>query len=295
MKNINSEKDLSGVIFETGVIDLRDPYILLDDGIYYMYGTCWICYRSESLTGPWEGPFNVVEVPQKAEKDHWAPEVYKYNDAYYMFTTYFSSETNHRGCSVFKAFSPMGPFVEISDGHVTPKEWDAIDGTLYVDEKGQPYMVFVHEWTSMPDKIGSFAVAKLSEDLSHFISEPVELFKAKDTKWAKGGITDGCFVYKCKDGSLLMLWSNFSVDGYVTAIAKSESGNIEGPWTHAEELLYEKCDVRPYDGGHGMLFTAKDGNLYLSIHSPNGATAEKRTCDILIKVIEENGLLKWDI
>jgi beta-xylosidase len=295
MKNINTDKDLSSVIFETGVLDLRDPFILLEDGVYYMYGTCWICYRSENLTGPWEGPFNVAEIPANAVKDHWAPEVHKYNGAYYMFTTYFSSETNHRGCSIFKASSPMGPFVEISDGHVTPKEWDAIDGTLYVDEKGQPYMVFVHEWTSMPDKIGSFAVAKLSDDLSHFISEPVELFKAKDTKWAKGGITDGCFIYKCKDGSLLMLWSNFSETGYVTAIAKSESGNIEGPWTHAEELLYEKCDVRPYDVGHGMILTAKDGNMYLSIHSPNTPTAEKRTSDILIKVKEENGLLKWDI
>ena len=33
-------------------------------------------------------------------------------------------------------------------------EWDTIDGTFYVDEDGQPWKVFAHEWTSMPDKIG---------------------------------------------------------------------------------------------------------------------------------------------
>ncbi len=289
--------NLSDVIFESGVVDLRDPFVLLDGGRYYMYGTCWICYHSESLLGPWEGPVEVVKLPEdtKAVKDFWAPEVHKYNGSYYMITTYFSSETNHRGCTVLKSDSPLGPFKEISNGHITPAEWDCIDGTLYVDDEGQPFMVFVHEWTCMPDKIGSFAVAKLSDDLSHFVSEPYELFKAKDTSWATGGITDGCFIYKCKDGSLLMLWSNFSKKGYVTAIAKSESGDIYGPWTHADKLLYEKSEIREYDGGHGMIFTAKDGNMYLSIHSPNNPTADKKTCAILVRVREENGTLVWDI
>ena len=31
---------------------------------------------------------NVVEIPADANGDYWAPEVHKYNGAYYMFTTY---------------------------------------------------------------------------------------------------------------------------------------------------------------------------------------------------------------
>ena len=81
---------------------------------------------------------------------------------------------------------------------------------------------------------------------------------------------------------------------WVTAIAKSESGSILGPWTHQEELLYKKSDARDYDGGHGMIFTAGDGEMYLSIHSPNDA-GEKKTCAILVKVEEKCGTLKWKI
>jgi GH43 family beta-xylosidase len=241
-----------------------------------------------------DGPFKVFRRSDDfwGTKDFWAPEVHKYNGAYYMFTTYLSKTTGHRGCTIMKADNPLGPFVEISDGHATPKDWDSIDGTLYVDDEGQPWMVFVHEWTSMEDSIGSFAVAKLSDDLTHFISEPVELFKAKDAPWAISGVTDGCWMYKCEDGSLIMLWSNFSANGYVVATAKSESGDITGPWIQSEKPFYEKSLIRNHDGGHGMIFTAEDGKMYLCLHSPNTETETKITDAIFVRVDERNGELK---
>ena len=151
---------------------LRDPCILLEDGVYYAYGTGWVCYKNTSgdLAGEWKSLGRVVTVPEDATDCYWAPEVHKYNGAFYMFTTYKSSKNGHRGCTVLRADRPEGPFVEISDGHVTPSDWDAIDGTLYVDEEGTPWMIFVHEWTSTPDGIGRMAAAKMSDDLSKFIS-----------------------------------------------------------------------------------------------------------------------------
>ena len=103
------------------------------------------------------------------------PFVLAENGVYYMFASYYSSKTNHRGCAILKSKSPEGPFNELTNGHITPSDWDAIDGTLYVDEDNQPWMVFVREWTSTEDKIGRMAAARLSEDLTHFISEPIEL------------------------------------------------------------------------------------------------------------------------
>ncbi len=275
---------------------LRDPSILVVDGVYYAYGTGWLCYKntSGSLSGEWESLGNVVTSPAHATANQWAPEVYAHNGAYYMFTTYFSDVTQHRGCSVLRAESPEGPFVEISNGHVSPTDWDAIDGTLYVDDDGQPWMIFVHEWTSTENGVGRMAAAKLSDDLTHFISEPIELFSASDAPWAKSVVTDGCWMYRCQTGELLMIWSSFGTDGYRVGIARSESGKIDGKWTHDKTPLYAKEFGMEHDGGHGMIFTDFDGQMYLSIHSPNTATEERASIPVFIAIREENGTLVWD-
>lgn len=284
----------------TNIRNLRDPFILLEDGVYYAYGTGvvddwentrWTCYKNTSgrLDGEWvKLDKEIVCEPHGAVKNRWAPEVHKYNGSYYMFTTYYSSLTNHRGCTILKSDSPEGPFIEITNGHITPKDWDAIDGTFYVDEEGQPWMVFVHEWTCTDDGIGRMAAAKLSEDLTRFISEPVELFRADDPKWSVGNqVTDGCFIYTTKDGNLLMLWSNFDKDGYAVGFAKSKNGKIDGEWIQEERLLFSKSKYGDCDGGHGMIFTDTDGQMYLCIHSPN--SENERT--VFIPVYEKDGTL----
>ena len=278
---------------------LRDPFIVVEDNAYYAYGTGWHCYKNsgDDLTGPWEDLGEVAQLknPADAGDQHWAPEVHKYKGAYYMFTTYNSLSRGRRGCTVLKSDTPEGPFVEISDGHVTPAEWDAIDGTLYVDPDGQPWMVFVHEWVSMPGGIGSFAAAKLSDDLTHFISEPFELFKANDFEWTNSGITDGCWMYTTKSGELLMTWSNFCDEGYAVAMVRSSNGRLDGRWTH-ESLLYKRSMTAEnrYDGGHAMTFTDRKGQMYLSFHSPNGLQGERREVPVFLAVREENDRLVWD-
>ena len=195
---------------------LRDPYIVVKDGVYYAHGTDWHCYKNATgdLSADWEDLGVVVQAPADDNgRQHWAPEVHFYQGAYYMITTYCSTKTGHRGCMVLKANHPAGPFVCISGGHVTPKTWDCIDGTLYIDKEGTPWMVFVHEWTCQPDHVGTFATAKMSPDLTVLVSEPMELFRADEPAWAVRGVTDGCFMYTTKQGELLMLWSNFTTDG----------------------------------------------------------------------------------
>jgi len=284
------------VLIESTIERLRDPCVLVENGTYYAYGTGWHAYKNTSgtLAGPWTDLGVVVEVPPHAKDCHWAPEVHRYNGKFYMFTTYLSDENNHRGCTILVSDTPEGPFCEITDGHITPKTWDSIDGTFYVDPDGQPWMIFVHEWTSTDDGVGRMAAAKLSDDLTHFVSEPVELFRADDAPWAKNGVTDGCWMYRTADGQLLMLWSNWDSAGYCVGIARSASGAVEGPWTHDERLLYSKSMTGTYDGGHGMLFTDTDGQMYLSLHSPNSPDGNRYEKPIFIPVREEGGTLVWD-
>lgn len=290
-----SEKEYT--MITSTINKLRDPCILVEDGVYYAYGTGWTCYKNTTgnLEGPWEKVGTVASVanPDTDGGSHWAPEVHKYNGAYYMFTTYYNSVTEHRGCIILKSDSPEGPFVEITNGHITPADWDAIDGTFYVDPEGQPWMVFVHEWTCMPDNVGSFAAAKLSEDLTHFISEPIELFKANEPVWAVSGVTDGCWMYTTKEGELLMVWSNFDAFGYTVAVARSSNGRLDGEWIHEENLLYSKYMTNEYDGGHGMIFTGLDGQMYLSFHSPNTATGDRKERPVFLAIEEKDGKLVW--
>ncbi len=274
---------------------VRDPFVLVYDGKYYMYGTGlsngagYGCVVSEDLEN-WSERIQIFSPSADFDgyKDFWAPECHYYKGSFYLFATYRSKASDKRGTAIFKSDSPTGPFEIISDGHITPKERDCIDGTLYVDEEGQPWMVYVNEWTSEPDEIGRMAVAKLSDDLTHFISEPKVLFKANGHFWTNDYITDGPFLYRNSKGELLMLWSNNAHrGGYAVGLAISDNGKVDGNWLHHSQALYKKDLKNEYDGGHAMLFETLDGQLMMSLHSPNGSDEVITHAEFI--PVEENG------
>ena len=277
----------------TEIIDtevrVRDPFVLEYEDFYYMYGTGLLwdgygCVCSADLK-TWSAPVRVY-TPQgvcDGEGDWWAPECHYYRGAFYLFATYRSAATGKRGVAIFRASDPLGPFEIITDGHVTPKDSDAIDGTLYVDEDGQPWMVYVAEWTSSEDRIGDMMAAKLSDDLTTFISAPIRLFRATDGGRKCGGVTDGPFIYRTKNGRLLMLWSNIDDGSYCVKIAYSSNGRVDGSWRQQPGHLYTGTKEHA-DGGHGMLFTAPDGTLTLAIHSPNFESESSQTTAVFVPV-----------
>lgn len=263
-------------------INLRDPFILEDNGTYYMYGTraktCWMaatgfdCYISKDLSN-WDGPHEVFHKPGDfwADLNCWAPEVHHYKGSYYMFAT-FKDSHSCGGTAILKASQPLGPFSMHSSRQITPENWECIDGTFYVSPDGKPYMVFVHEWVQISD--GSICAVELSEDLTHAVSEPFVLFHASEAKsWVvpienkkrpgKHYVTDGPCLHRLFNGRLILLWSSFGKDGYTEAIAHSDNGDITGKWIQQDQLLFKK------DGGHGMIFKNLAGQLILTLHTPN--------------------------
>ena len=262
-------------------IHIRDPFVLADDGKYYLYGTrgpeCWgkcsglDVYVSSDLE-TWSEASEVFTPPENfwSDTNYWAPEVYKYGEKFYMLVS-FKSEERHRGTQILKSDSPMGPFVIHSDGPVTPIEWECLDGTLYI-ENDVPYMVFCHEWTQIDD--GEICVVELSKDLKKAVSQPKGLFSASAPIWSDGHlpgkyVTDGPFMYRTQSGRLIMLWSSFSNKQYCEALSYSDDGSIFGNWVHDNRLLFEK------DGGHGMLFKTFDGKLLFIQHMPNTSPCER--------------------
>lgn len=287
--------DYDKIIIETDTSLVRDPCIVYHEGLYYMIGTRsntegYCVATSEDLIH-WSDPVPVnrfSDIPDYAG-DCWAPELHLYKGSYYITATYKSSKTGHRGCAIFKADSPLGPFRMITDGHITSSEWNAIDGTLYVDEAGDPWFIYVREWVTAPDQVGTFEAVRLSEDLTQFVSEPVELFRADDPWWACHTITDGCWLYKMEStGSLIMLWSNADADGYCIAMARSKSGNILGPWEQIGTRLYSGAYTETDEGGHGALFQTKDGQLMLSFHAPDDALTSGGNPHAFLMPLEED-------
>ena len=119
------------------------------------------------------------------------------------------------------------------------------------------------------------------------------LFKATDGIQRGGILTDGPFLYKTKNGRLIMLWSNIDNGGYCVRIAFSSNGRVDGKWLQQPGYLYQKNNQRA-DGGHGMLFTAPDGAMMLAIHSPNFPTEENPITAVFVPVTDTGDTLIMD-
>lgn len=270
---------------KSSAINIRDPFVLVHEGRYYLYGTrgetCWgeadgfDVYVSRDMEN-WDGPYECFHNDGTffATKNYWAPEVYFVNGAFYMLAS-FKGDDRRRGTAILKSESPTGPFRLHSDGCVTPAGWECLDGTLYRSPEGKCHMVFCHEWVQAGD--GEMCALALNEDLSAPVGEARVLFRASQAKWARpvhhssgitGYVTDGPFLWRTGDGTLLMLWAGFSEGGYTQGLAVSENGGIDGPFVQAEPL-FEK------DGGHGMVFRDLQGKLWLALHSPNTHLMER--------------------
>ncbi|MBR5232912.1 MAG: family 43 glycosylhydrolase [Clostridia bacterium] len=280
-------------------INIRDPFIVPENGKYYMYGTrgstCWISekapgmgfdvYISDDLEN-WSDPISVFEASDDFWGTHnfWAPEVHKYNGKFYMFAS-FICEGRNRATQILVSDTPDGKFVPISDSPATPPEWMCLDGTLYVDKNNKPHIVFCHEHLQIDN--GTICEIELSEDLTTPVSEPRLLFKGSDPWWARKNyhnyVTDGPFFYRGDNGNLYLIWSSFNDTGYVQAVCRSDNGDITGNFDHNLPLLAEK------DGGHGMIFKSFEGKTYLVLHRPNSNPNER---PVLTEIIEKDGHLE---
>lgn len=269
-------------------IVIRDPFVLLVDGTYYMYGTrsatCWgeadgfDCYASNDLI-EWKGPFEVFHKSEDffADRCYWAPECYAYQDKFFLITT-FGAAAKKKGIYALCAESPLGPFVPWGE-ELTPPDWNSIDGTLWFE--GQtPWLVFSHPFEDVPS--GDMCCVRLKQDLSAPDGAPEKLFSAPQAPWAKpipfakkefgmdGDVyfTDGPCLMQIDSVGLCMTWSSWGLNGYAAGVAVSESGMLCGPWKHISEPIF------PDNGGHGMMFHNKKDELIFAYHSPNDKLKE---------------------
>lgn len=265
-------------------IRLSDPAILADKNTstYYMTGSGGLLWKSQDLR-KWTGPYRVTKTDPNswmgANPMIWAAELHYYKGKYYYFATFTNRSVKidtvkgnvieRRACHVLVSDKPDGPYVPMRDSIYLPPNKPTLDGTLWVDKDGKPYMVYCYEW--LQNWNGTIEKIELKPDLSGTIGEGEVLFRASDSPWSKerdengniipNKVTDGPWLFLTQTGKLGMLWSSWVFDKYTQGVAYSESGTLDGPWVHEEE------PITPPNYGHGMLFRTFEGKLLMSVHS----------------------------
>lgn len=268
-----------------------------------VHATGTMVYRSRNLLD-WAEPVLVFRTQQGmwATDGGWAPEVHRYRGRYYLFTTLHNEDrkleipapnaygipvqtTNYlRGTIIARSDSLLGPFEPVDPSRpVPPQNFMTLDGTLFRDRDGRPWMVYAHEWLQKID--GTIEALPLKADLSAADGDPIFLFKGSDATWISAEmpatsphqivpyVTDGPQLCRAPSGALIMLWSTYqknrtaddgTVSGdYVQTYAVSRSGDLAGPWTQRDPLLRQ-------DSGHGMIFNTlgRHSRPMLIVHRP---------------------------
>jgi hypothetical protein len=289
-------------------IRMRDPFVLeVPGGGFVLFGTTdttlwggpatgFDCYTSADLE-TWDGPYAAFRPPAGfwADTQFWAPEVHHRQGRFFMLATFASMNpaAGPRGVQVLVADEPTGPFVPWSDGPLTPRDVPCLDGTLFVDDDGTPWLVYSRGAEGVPGGApgiadGEMYARVLTDDLRSTVGEPLLLFRASAAAWSKPlwfpeGVeppeelnlakdplfTDGPFLVRSTGGSLLMLWSSFGEEGYALGVARSTNGLVSGPWVQTDEPLWAR------NGGHGMIFTDPLGVDRLVFHWPNETPDER--------------------
>ncbi len=265
-------------------IRIRDPFIFVENGRYYMLGTtgndCWnrgstlMLYSSADLENfellggmaeenVFEGYVNI-----------WAPELHKYNGKYYIIVSVFREEKG-RGSIILVSDTLLGKFTPLTGEYITPLGWWCLDATMFV-WKEKPYLIFSNEWiyTVTNDGDGALFVAELSEDLTALVGRPKKIVSGKycgfsreltHTDGVKGYVAEGPFAAE-EEGKIALYWSTYTQTGY--SVAKSVAQDIFG------EYVFEKF-VFTDDGGHSMNFTDLNGKRKLALHQPNQSPLER--------------------
>lgn len=274
---------------------MRDPFVTVDRENKCYYLIMSDLPRLKGLESGdiehWKSIGNVFDPPVGflGTNDYWAPDTYKYKGEYYTFVTMSNTDKGIiRGTTILKSISgaagPYKPVLSLDRLNFTPSNMQCLDGSLYVDDDGTPWMIFSLEWDgpNVSNHVGEVWAMKLKDDLSDAAGAPFRLFKASEASWIAdyaefAKVVDAPFIWRDDaSGNLILVWSSFvNLDTYGIGQAISTNG-LKGPWKHENEPVYKN------DGGHQMIFRDLNGLLRIAFHTPNKGNERLQIRDLQI-------------
>ena len=232
-----------------------DPYILNDNGIYYLYATTnpdsGFSVSSSTDLVNWKPLGYCAKKGEIYGSDmFWAPEVYNYHGKYYLLY----STDEHIALAV--SDSPTGPFLKTQDSYLL--EAHCIDGNLLFDDDGTVYLYMAY-WGKTGEEIWG---CKMNSELSGILPETLTQLTACEK--AEGGVNEGPFMLKY-GGKYYLTYSvhGYTDHNYSVKLAVSDlplgTYNIKG-------IILEKSG--PLVGtGHHSFTTSPDGKeMFIAYH-----------------------------
>lgn len=264
-------------------IRVRDPFLFVEDGKYYMLGTTGMdpwkngsdltLYESDDLMDFCLKYTMVTDGSLDGYISIWAPELHKYKGKYYLILSAFREDLGR--CSViFESEKLDEPFKMLTGEYITPAGWGCLDATLFVYAQ-KPYLCFSNEWTTPTsgDGDGSLFIVRLTDDLRSLADTPRKIVSGKECPISveigtkqRGYVAEGPYLYE-EDGQIVLLWSTFTGNGYTIIKSVSKNG-IYGEYV-LEKVLFDQ------DGGHCMRFIDLEGNQCITFHQPNRSPDER--------------------
>ncbi len=291
-------------------IHMGDPYVLLDESTYYLYGTTggqgFKVWKSNDFA-EWKdaGIAFDYNTASWGKKSFWAPEVIKYGNQYYM--VYSSSgpidSVGFRLC-LASSSHPEGPFKDIIAPWVD-FGWSCIDAHIFVDADQTPYLFF--------DKVGVIEepwhlfgiiyMVELSKDLSKAITQPVLVVQA-DQDWEA---IDPAHPSSCNEGAFVLRYNDlyfltYSAGHYLSpkyAIGYATATSPFGPWVKSKNnpLVQMDLSLDVSGPGHNCIIRSPDHKeMFMVYHvhnEPQNPSGDRRVFIDRLH-IDDKGRLKFD-
>lgn len=261
--------------FTNPVANGADPFVLYDEGTYYLYATNdgsngYITYTSTDLVNWHAEGYSLRDedvnlVTPGTYAGLWAPEVIRDGDTYYMVYT----AQEHIGIAT--ADSPLGPFKDKSGPLFDAK---AIDGNFFRDDDGKLYLYFVscEAWnyngytTSGGNNIwgGEFDLATCS-----FVSAPKLLIQWGAGEW---NVNEGPEMIK-HGGTYHLTYSMYGYGAPFYSVCDATSSSPLGTFEKQGTVLITADPSRSdpdnnlYGTAHHCFVKGPDGRLMIVYHA----------------------------
>ena len=211
-----------------------------------------------------------VNVPDWANGQLWAPEVWQWRGKWYMFFSARDKTSKKRDLAVSVSDHPKGPYKFLAklilgtEENPGTDDNGAIDPTLHV-ERGKPYLLYIREAPPRAVKI-----VELSRDLTKIQGEKKVLITVD--RPIEQGILDAPTLVR-KDGAFWLFYSSgwfqsFKKDAkYRVWAAKSKS--LMGPYAKPEKPVLMGREGETYSPGHQCVFRLRSGEWWMAYHAWN--------------------------